>query len=174
MLKRAQCQVAREHQQTMASVVLGCRGCHQTGECGSGCQGAPTGWQTWCRAVRGHRSSPGGEQSSSLRPGCSVSLQGPSRKSARDQSPAKCCGQECPILPPTSPEPPLQPCLLCAQGLWLLFRAAGRTPGSCQACLTAGAPLRRSLRQHPHDCQSSGDNELLMCLKSDAGCMARS
>lgn len=30
MLKRAQCQVAREHQQTMASVVLGCRGCHQT------------------------------------------------------------------------------------------------------------------------------------------------
>lgn len=113
-------------------------------------------------------------KSSSPRRGCSVSLQGPSGKSARDQSPAKCCGQECPVLPPTSPEPPLQPCLLCAQGFWLLFRAAGRTLGSYQARLTAGAPLRRSLRQHPHDCQSSGDNELLMCLKSDAGCMARS
>lgn len=61
MLKRAQCQAAREHQQTMASVVLGCRGCHQTGECGSGCQGAPTGWHTRCQAVRGRCSSPGEE-----------------------------------------------------------------------------------------------------------------
>lgn len=52
MLKRAPCQAAREHPQTMAGVGLGCRRCHQTGECSSGCQGAPTGWQ-WCVRLSG-------------------------------------------------------------------------------------------------------------------------
>lgn len=168
MLKRAQCQVAREHQQTMASVVLGCRGCHQTGECGSGCQGAPTGWQTWCQAVRGRRrSSPG--NSSSPWWGCSINLQGRSGNSAQQSAAARsapsCHRQaQSPCCHHTSSVPgPLAPGSGSQEG-----------PGSHQAHLMAAAPLRRSLRQHPHGCQSSGDNELLMCLKSDAGCMARS
>lgn len=131
MLKRAQCQVAREHQQTMASVVLGCRGCHQTRECGSGCQGAPTGWQMWCQAVSGYHSSPR-KHSSLWWWGCSISLREPSGKSAGSK---RFCGQQCSVLPQTSPDPLLQPCLH-AWDPCLLLQASQRAVGSHPACLT--------------------------------------
>lgn len=169
MLKRAQCQAAREHQQTMASVVLGCRGCHQTRECGAGCQEAPTGWQTWCQAVRS-AAAPGKSSSPSLSPGLWRRAAGTAGEVPSQPQPSAA-----PALPwPGSAKPRtlLQPSHLRAPHLGPFLWGGG--PGSHQACLTAGAPSRRSLRQHPHGCQSSGDNELLMCLKSDAGCMARS
>lgn len=171
MLKRAQCQVAREHQQTMASVVLGCRGCHQTRECGSGCQEAPTGWQMWCRAVR-NAAAPGKSSSPSPAVGLQRRAAGTIGKVRSQSQPSPALPWRSPIPAQPSPGSLLQPCPLCAPHLGPLFVGGG--PRSHQACLTAGAPSRRSLRQHPHGCQSSGDNELLMCLKSDAGCMARS
>lgn len=164
MLKRALCQAAREHPQTMAGVGLGCRRCHQAGECSSGCQGAPTGWQTCVRLSGDKDAHPPGVGALS---------------SCKDHQESLLLSEPSKALWPGGPcravEQPTAPCSHTPLGLDprpLLVLPGG--PKSQQTQLRAAAPLRRSLLQSPHGCQSSGDNELLMCLKSDAGCMARS
>lgn len=164
MLKRAQCQAAREHPQTMAGVGLGCRRCHQMGSA--------------AQAVREHppadKRVSGCQGTEMLIPMVEVQCP-PARtigKVCSHQNPAKLCSQECPVLPRSCPQTPCNHTPLCLDPQPLSKLPGG--PKSHQTRLRAAAALRRSLLQSPHGCQSSGDNELLMCLKSDAGCMARS
>lgn len=166
---------AREHQQTMASVVLGCRDVTKAGRAAgavrehrladrvSGCQG--------CCSSPGKGSSPGRAHH---RAGAAVSAcrdhQGSLHESKAQQSTMATSAPSChrQAQSPAALVPPLCP------GLLAPVLAIQECLRSHRARLAAGAPSRRSLRQHPHGCQSSRDNELLMCLKSDAGCMARS
>lgn len=117
MLKRALCQAAREHPQTMAGVGLGCRRCHQTGECSSGCQGAPTGWQMCVRLS--------GDEGAHPRGVGAVSSCKDHQESLLSSEPSKALwpGVLCPAV--EQPTAPLQP-HSSLPGLWTPVEAARR------------------------------------------------
>lgn len=152
----------------MASVVLGCRGCHQTRECGSGCQGAPTAGKRGVRLSGDVAAAPGSAHHHSG---------GAAASACRDHR--EVCWIKTlrwPAVPRPATDKPRARTVVMPLCLGPLSPAPGIPEGCGEppGMFDTGAPSRRSLHQHPHGCQSSGDNELLMCLKSDAGCMARS